>query len=63
MVTPSSLGKVASWMAGKPDGEERSELTARLLKVLAENLARSARCICDAEKGQPAPPQPAGRGP
>jgi len=64
VVTPSSLGKVASWMAGKPDGEQRSELTARLLKVVAEDLARQARCSCDAEKIQPAAPQPAsGKGP
>ncbi len=64
VVTPSSLGKVASWMAGTPDGEERSELTARLLKVVAEDLARQARCSCEAEKIQSESPQPAaGQGP
>lgn len=49
VVTPASLGRVASWIAGR-DGtgaEERSQLSERLVRAVADDLAREARCRCE----------------
>jgi hypothetical protein len=49
VVTPQSLGKVAAWLAGKGrDEDETNDLSRVLLDALAEDLARSASCTCEA---------------
>jgi hypothetical protein len=48
VITPGSLGKMATWIAGG-DGseEERSALSAGLLSLVADELARSVEASCE----------------
>ena len=47
VITPSSLGKMATWVAGGGGKEEeRSALSAGLLSLIADELARSVEVSC-----------------
>src|SRR5512140_558515 len=48
VVTGASLGKVASWIAGRePSRGETSDLSSRLLRAVADDLARQATALCE----------------
>lgn len=47
VITPGSLGKMATWVAGGDSKqEERSALSAGLLSLIADELARSVETSC-----------------
>jgi len=47
VITPGSLGKMAAWVAGgESKQEERSALSAGLLSIIADELARSVETSC-----------------
>lgn len=60
VVTPASLGRVAAWIAGRnrPQEEESSQLSERLMRAVADDLAREATCRCDVTTTPPAAAPP-----
>ncbi len=51
VITPASLGRMASWVAGgDANKEERSALSAGVLAVLADELARSLELSCPVKR-------------